>query len=831
MRYDHKKIEAKWQKRWSKEKANEVAEEPARQRDKMYVLDMFPYPSADGLHVGHVEGYTAADIISRYYRMNGKHVLHPMGWDAFGLPAENFAIKKGVHPAETTEAAIKNFTKQIKSLGISYDWSREINTSSPDYYKWTQWFFLLLYKNGLAYKDEAPVNWCEHCQTVLANEQVIEGRCERCKNEVIQKNLKQWFFRITKYADRLLKDLEALDWPSKIKEMQKNWIGKSIGVEIDFRAEIVEGKDSNHSKIKIRTKEVNLSVFTTRADTLFGVSYIVISPEHPLVPSLTAAGEKKEVERYIRRAMKKTELERTGLEREKTGVPLGTAATHPLTGEKVPIWIADYVLMGYGTGAVMGVPAHDERDFDFAKKYGLGIKHVIAPPHEVSEALHEKVHHKKNQKSVGVYTGAGYLVNSGEFNGLTSEDAKQKIADVLSSKKLGRRQVNYHLRDWLISRQRYWGAPIPIIYCEKCGETPVPEEDLPVTLPDDVDFRPTGESPLLRSKKFHKVKCPACGGAARRESDTMDTFVDSSWYFLRYCDPQNDTQFAASDKLKYWCPVDIYIGGAEHAVLHLLYARFFTKVLFDLKYVDFNEPFTVLRNQGLIMGPDGGKMSKSRGNVINPDEVVSRFGADSIRLYEMFMGEFAESKPWDAHGISGVRRFLERVWNLTTMMTDGADDMEATRALHKTIKKVTEDIKEMKFNTAISAMMIFSNKVVEKQIIAKDSLEKFLKLLAPFAPHITEEIWEEMGHEESIFKESWPAFEGAFTVDKEITLVVQVNGKVRDTLIVRAEIGDEEAKAKALSSEKIRKWLEGKTIKNVVVVKGKLVNIVVEQKI
>lgn len=831
MRYDHKKIEAKWQKRWEKEGVNVVGQNPEKKKDKMYILDMFPYPSADGLHVGHVEGYTATDILSRYWRMKGKYVLHPIGWDAFGLPAENFAIKKGVHPQETTENAIKNFTHQIKSLGFSYDWSREINTSSSEYYRWTQWLFLLLYKNGLAYKDEAPVNWCEHCQTVLANEQVIEGKCERCKNEVVQKNLTQWFFRITKYADRLLADLDKLDWPEKIKAMQKNWIGRSAGAEIDFRVPVQEGYDSiKRAKLKIKAKEANISVFTSRPDTLFGVSYIALAPEHPLVGTLTSPTEKKDVERYLRSAKNKTELERTGLEREKTGVPLGTVAIHPLTGKKIPLWVADYCLMGYGTGAVMGVPAHDARDYAFAKKYGLDIKYVIAPPHDISEAQHELLHHgkKKDKLQATAYTGPGILVNSEEFNGLTSDEAKQKITNALIGKKLGRRQVNYHLRDWLISRQRYWGAPIPIIYCQKCGEIPVSPKNLPVTLPDDVDFRPTGESPLVRSKKFHKVKCPTCSGGAQREFDTMDTFVDSAWYFLRYCDPQNSLEFASHDSMRYWCPVDLYVGGAEHAVLHLLYARFFTKVLFDLKYINFDEPFLSLRNQGLILGPDGVKMSKSRGNVINPDEVVTRFGADSTRLYEMFMGDFTESKPWDTNGITGVKRFLERVWNFTILMNDSADDIELTRLLHKTIKKVTEDISEMKFNTAISAMMIFSNKIVEKQTLSKDSLRKFLKLLAPFAPHIAEEVWEELGEKESIFKELWPSFDPAFAVDKEVTLVVQVNSKVRDTLKVPAEINDERAKILALESEKVKKWLEGKEIKQIIIVKGRLVNIVVE---
>jgi leucyl-tRNA synthetase len=837
-KFDHKKIEQKWQKRWEKERVFEVAEEEALRVKKYYVLDMFPYPSAAGLHVGHPEGYTASDIIARKRRMEGYHVLHPMGWDAFGLPAENYAIKTGVHPSESTAKNIDTFRRQIKSLGFSYDWSREVNTSDPAYYRWTQWLFLLLYKHGLAYRALANVNWCPSCNTVLANEQVIDGRCERCKHEVVQKELKQWFFRITKYADRLLADLEKLDWPEKIKVMQRNWIGRSEGVEVNFKIVKTEAEVLDRgARMQTSAEEFDIPVFTTRADTLFGVSYIVLAPEHPLVPALTSDSEREPVAFYIRETYKKTELQRTGAaSEEKTGVPLGVSAVHPLTGEKVPVWIADYVLLNYGTGAVMGVPAHDERDFAFAKKHGLSIRHVVAPPHEVSEARHEEAHHRERQETsnkrqgdIGAYTNDGVLVNSGEFTGLTSADARQKIADALASAERGRRQTNYHLRDWLVSRQRYWGAPIPIIYCETCGEVPVPEKDLPVKLPDDVDFRPTGESPLVRSQRFHKVKCPSCGKQACRESDTMDTFVDSSWYFLRYCDPKNKKEFAAKETFEYWCPVDLYVGGAEHAVMHLLYARFFTKALFDHGITAFEEPFLRLRNQGLVMGEDGQKMSKSRGNVVNPDEVVGEHGADAMRLYEMFMGDFAEAKPWSVQGILGMRRFLERAHGFVGSGQAGSEERDITARTHKTIKKVSEDIEAFKFNTAISALMIFLNELTVARMTEatrRFAEEIFVKLLSPFAPHIAEELWERLGHQGLVSREAWPIFDSDLARDQVVAFVVQVNGKLRETMRLSADASEEEVKAHALASPNVQKWLEGKEIKQVVFVKGRLINFV-----
>ena len=805
-RYDPKSIEKKWQERWEAERVFAADENRKSKKGKYYVLDMFPYPSAQGLHVGHPEGYTATDILSRKRRMDGWNVLHPMGWDSFGLPAENYAIKIGGHPRAITEANIENFRRQIKSFGFSYDWEREINTSGPAYYKWTQWLFLLLYKNGLAYKKTAKVNWCETDQTVLANEQVVDGVCERCKNAVIQKDLEQWFFAITKYADRLLEGLERIDWPDKIKAMQRNWIGRSEGVEIDFCGRIGDAG------------EFDLTVFTTRPDTLFGVTAIVVAPEHPLVERITTDDQKGNVAAYIEATKKKSELDRTGTDQAKTGAFTGAYAKHPLTDEDVAVFVADYVLPQYGTGAVMVVPAHDERDFAFAKTYGLKTKWVIAPAigasHDESKA----------------YTDAGYLVHSAEFDGLTSTDAKQKIADELESKKKGRRQINYHLRDWLVSRQRYWGAPIPVIYCEHCGEQPATEKTLPVVLPDDVDFRPTGESPLARSKSFHDVECPKCGKPARRESDTMDTFVDSSWYFLRYCDPKNEDVFADKEKIGTWCPVDMYVGGAEHAVLHLLYARFFTKVLFDLGYVKFDEPFTALRNQGLIMGEDGEKMSKSRGNVVNPDDVIAEHGADTFRLFEMFMGDFEQSKPWNTKSIIGLRRFLEKVWKQNDACVTAYAEYDQTSSpamkssLHKTIKKVTEDIEHFKFNTAISAMMIFVNGIEE--IPAKEDWEAFLKILNPLAPHICEELWATLGHADLIAQQEWPAYDPALTVDAEVEIALQVLGKVKDRIMIPKDTTEDEVKRLALENEKVKAALEGKTVVKIIVVPNRNVNIV-----
>ncbi len=823
--YDHKRLEKKWQEVWEKTGLFRVDEDPAKK--KFYVLDMFPYPSGDGLHVGHPEGYTATDIIGRKRRMEGWNVLHPMGFDAFGLPAENFAIKKGVHPRESTLKNIDNFRRQLRSLGFSYDWSREVVTCDPAYYRWTQWMFLFLYKKGLAYKGKAPVNWCDSCQTVLANEQVIDGICERCKNPVRQKELEQWFFRVTDYADRLLADLSKLDWPEKIKTMQENWIGRSEGVEIDFRGLAVsdEGTARPGSAETVSEKEFKVSVFTTRPDTLYGVSYVVLAPEHPLVLALVPPAERKAVMAYVDAARKKSELERVGLQQEKTGVPLGVCVRHPLTGAEIPLWVADYVVASYGTGAVMGVPAHDDRDFAFAGKYGLPVRYVIAPPHDVSEAARSE-----GVPADAAYTGPGLMINSEELNGLSSEDGKNKIADLLESAGRGRRLVQYHLRDWLISRQRYWGAPIPIIYCEKCGEVPVPEEDLPVLLPDDVDFRPTGESPLVRSKSFHQVSCPRCNGQARRESDTMDTFVDSSWYFLRYASPHDGDRPFDSHAVNYWCPVDLYVGGAEHAVLHLMYARFFTKVLADHGLLPFDEPFLRLKNPGLIMGEDGQKMSKSRGNVINPDEVVGQYGGDTLRLYEMFMGDFEIAKPWDTKSIVGVRRYLDRVWTAVHDMVhrkSAETPPELGRQLHRTIKKVSSDIEAFKFNTAISALMILQNEWQRLGGGDRAFAEAYLRLLSPFAPHLAEELWQLVGnHSRSILEAAWPVCDESLAADVNVDLVVQIDGKVRDRLSVPAGLGEEDAKALALGSEKVKKHLEGKSVRQVIVVRGRLVSIV-----
>jgi len=816
--YDHEKIEKKWQAAWDEAGLYRVDEDPAKK--KFYVLDMFPYPSGDGLHVGHPEGYTATDIITRKRRMEGWNVLHPMGFDAFGLPAENYAIKKGVHPRERTMQSIANFRRQLRSLGFSYDWSREVITCEPAYYRWTQWMFLFLYKKGLAYKDKAPVNWCDSCATVLANEQVVDGVCERCKNPVKQKELEQWFFRVTEYADRLLADLDKLDWPEKIKAMQVNWIGRSEGTEIAFRGVAAADPGEPGLADGFSAKEFELNVFTTRPDTLYGVTYVVLAPEHPLVASIVAPERRRTVLAYVEAARKKSELERVGLQQDKTGEPLGVCVKHPLTGEDVPVWVADYVVASYGTGAVMGVPAHDDRDFVFARKYGLPVRYVIAPA-AGREAVSEDA----------AFTEPGIMINSAEFDGLTSPDAKNKITDQLESLKRGRRQVQYHLRDWLISRQRYWGAPIPIIYCETCGEVPVPEDQLPVLLPDDVDFRPTGESPLKRSASFHEVSCPRCNAPARRESDTMDTFVDSSWYFLRYASPHDGDRPFSGHAVNYWCPVDLYVGGAEHAVLHLLYARFFTKVLFDHGQLPFDEPFRKLMNPGLILGEDGQKMSKSRGNVINPDEVVERHGGDTLRLYEMFMGDFEEAKPWDTKSIVGVRRFLDRVWvavhDLVHRKLD-ATPPELNRQLHRTIRKVTADIEAFKFNTAISAMMILLNDW--QRLGGGDPVfaGEFLKLLAPFAPHLAEDLWQLLGHNRSIFLSEWPVCVDQLTVEDEVDLVIQVNGKVRDRVRVPAGLAETELKALALASEKVKPHLEGGSVEQVIAVKGRLVNIVVK---
>lgn len=955
-KYNPKYIEPKWAKYWEEnpDLFSAIDDEKA---EKKYILDMFPYPSGDGLHAGHVESYTATDIISRYSRMKGYNVLHPQGWDAFGLPAENFAIKTKVHPSKTTQKAIKNFKNQMKMMGFSYDWSREVNSSNPDYYHWTQWFFLLLYKNGLAYRAKAKVNWCEACKTVLANEQVVNGECERCGGKVIQKDLEQWFFKITEFIENkdgtagLIDGLNKVDWPESTKAGQKNWIGKSEGAEIDFG---ISGSD-----IKIR-------VYTTRLDTIYGCAYLVIAPEHKLVQELKNKIENwTEIEKYIKATKKKTDLDRME-NKDKTGVEVkGLKVINPFTNVELPLFVADYVLVQYGTGAVMAVPAHDERDFEFAKRYKLPIRQSVAPlliaagkdapitseprserkvviaiiKHwkddnkflclnweefgwksfvmggieesesgenaalretqeetgyknlEIIKKIDGEIHvnfnarHKKfgnrytkdecylvqikneeqektleehtkfhkyvwlEKKEIakllnmeahikywdiflngeGATTDDGIVINSGEYSNLASEEAREKMSEWLVKNKLGSKKINYKIRDWLVSRQRYWGAPIPIVYCDKCGEVPVAEVDLPVKLPDDVDFKPTGESPLVHSKSFHNVKCPKCSGKARRESDTMDTFVCSSWYYFRYADPKNAKVFADKELIKKWLPVDLYVGGAEHTVLHLLYSRFFTKVLHNLGYINFDEPFLKLRHQGIILASDGRKMSKSLGNVVNPDTQVKKFGADALRLFEMFMGPLEDSKPWQTNGLVGTYRFLERAYRLKSKIQNNKSQINPKLQIQisKTIKKVSEDIENLKFNTAISALMILTNEMDKQGEICADDYKILILLLSPFTPFLSEELWSQLGHKESIFKERWPEYDKELIKDEEVEIVIQINGKVRDRIIASAEISEKEAKKMALDSEKIKDFVGDKKIKKFIYIKGRLISIVI----
>jgi leucyl-tRNA synthetase len=949
MAYDHKSIDKKWQEQWEKEKLYQTPDKPDP-KNKKYILDMFPYPSGAGLHVGHPEGPTANDILARFYRMSGYDVLHPMGWDAFGLPAENYAIKTGTPPAKSTQENITTFRRQIGSIGLSYDWSREIDTSNPDYYKWTQWLFLKLYEKGLAYKKEAYVNWCPKDQTVLANEQVREGKCDRCGTQVIQKLLSQWFFKITDYAEELLNGLEPLDWPDPIKLMQKNWIGKSVGANIKFKLSGVPGQEDGKHFVQ---------VFTTRPDTLFGATFLVISPETARKWIEVGWQASDEVNKYITDSLKKTELARIAQDKDKTGVDAGIFAINPATEEKIPVWIADYVLGTYGTGAIMAVPAHDERDFEFAQKFGLPIKKVIEPlflqtvepgkirqdlPFVEREAIAAVVKHWTEDKYIGlkwkkvpwqtvitggvekgqtpeqaaiaeiveetgyknpefienlgmvhskffhppknenrfghfhmlyfklqdgqrtdiaekeseihdvvwltfdemqkfltpeshkysfnyawqslksklqnlhghqIYDGEGILVNSGEYTGMESSQAREKMTLAF-----GEERIQYKIRDWLVSRQRYWGAPIPIIYCDNCGMVPVPEKSLPVILPTDVDFLPTGESPITRSKSFHEVTCPKCDGKAHRDSDTMDTFVDSSWYYFRFADPHNHKEFASKHEVQKWLPVDTYVGGAEHAVLHLLYSRFITKVLRDLGFINFSEPFKQLRNQGLILGPDGEKMSKSRGNVINPDEVLQEYGADTFRMYEMFMGPLEDAKPWSTQGIVGLSRFLDRVSKLAAHGEDSKD-------IHKLIFKITKDIHDMKFNTAIAAFMEYLN--YHKQLSSND-LETFIKLLAPFAPHVTEEIWHGLGHKDSIHKQLWPEYDENLVKDEIVKIVIQVNGKTKGTIDAPVGLKGEDLKKIVDSSELYTKLgLKDKKKSKVIHVPDRLVNFVIEE--
>ena len=992
-KYNPGKIERKWQDYWVKHPELSQADEKSK-KPKFYCLDMFPYPSGDGLHMGHVENYTATDIYSRYLRMNGKNVLHPVGWDAFGLPTENYAISIKTHPAEVARRNIETFTRQIKSLGFSYDWSREIDSSSPEYYRWTQWFFLFLYKNGLAYRKKAKVNWCESCQTVLANEQAEGGICERCKNPVVQKELEQWFFKITDFAEDLISGLDKVNWPESTKIAQKNWIGKSEGATIKFPISKSQNpKSKNIPNTKYQIPNTFLEVFTTRLDTIYGCTYCIIAPENELIQNLKdQITNFDEVDKYINQAKKKTDLQRTDLAKEKTGVEIkGLRAINPFTNEAVPIFVADYVLSTYGTGAVMAVPAHDERDWEFAKKYKLPVKQVISPlflgegedtpvkSEEISKrdvitaivkhwneekylclnwenfnwgsfiiggveegetgseaALREvreetgyqnlklvrqingiihanfnarhrnianryikergyliqlkdgkhikpEIEHTKNHKYLWLdknevskflnishhlyfwdiflngeraFIDDGILINSGKYSSLTSEKAREEMAKWLKENNLGGPKTTHKLRDWLISRQRYWGAPIPVVYCENCSTlepssrvVPVPEKDLPVLLPEVKDYRPKGTSPLGTNPDFVNTKCPKCGGPARRETDTMDTFVCSSWYFFRFADPKNENKFADEAKIKKWLPVDLYIGGAEHTVLHLLYSRFFTKALHKYKYIDFDEPFKKLRHQGIVLAENGRKMSKSLGNVINPDEIVEKYGADTLRLYEMFMGPLEDSKNWNTSSIIGLKRFLERVWRLREKISNfsrfagsgearqfpisnknpnsKSQNSKLDSLLHKTIKKVTEDIENIRFNTAISAMMVLINEMEKEKNILNSQFLILNSLLAPFAPHLAEEIWSNLGHETSIFLEKWPKYDPELVREEEKTIVIQVNGKLRDQIQVSVGASEEEVKKMALESKKIIKYTKGKKIKKIIFVKDRLINFVV----
>ncbi len=965
-------IEKKWRKIWQKEGIYKIKDK-VKGKENFYHLVMFPYPSGD-LHIGHWYNFAPADVFARFKRMQGYNVMSPFGFDAFGLPAENAAIKRKIHPKDWTYRNIKTMIEQLKSVGAMYDWSREIITSDPEYYKWTQWMFLQLFKNKLAYKKKAPANWCPKCHTVLANEQVVDGKCERCGTEVVQREINQWLFRITKYADRLLKDLDKLDWPEKTKIMQRNWIGKSEGVEIEF---------------KIKKSELKINVFTTRVDTIFGCTYLVVAPEHPLIEN-NELGIKnyEEIKKYKEQAKKKTDLMRTDLAKEKTGVELkGIKAINPFNGEEVPIFTADYVLGHYGTGAVMAVPAHDERDFEFAKKYKLPIKKVIEScfyqytepgkikenepfverdaiavlvkhwekneyiglkwkkvawrtlitggvekgqtPEEAARAevleetgyknlklikelsmVHSKFYHvpkkenrfahfhvfyfeleNREQQDISVeekeiheivwvpkdkmekyftaeshnyiwqtldkpetaYTADGVLNNSGEYNFLTSAEAREKMTAWLEKEEIGKKKINYKIRDWLVSRQRYWGAPIPIVYCDKCarrrqgfggqGGWPVPEKDLPVKLPDVKNYLPTeeGKSPLAHSEKFVNAKCPKCGGKAKRETDTMDTFVCSSWYYLRYVDSKNSKKFADQKKIKEWLPVNMYVGGAEHAVLHLLYSRFFTKALKDFGYLNFSEPFSVLRHQGIILGSDGQKMSKSRGNVVDPDDLVKKFGSDVVRMYLCFMGPYDQGGPWNPGGILGVKRFLDKVWNYTNLwlkFKGKSADYNIDILLNKIIKKVGEDIENFRFNTAISQLMILMNEIAIPnsedmpnsfiaQLINKDDLKRIIIILSPFAPHICEELWQMLGNKKSVFTEQWPKYNPKLIKEEEIELIIQVNGKFRDRILTDKGTDKTQAQELALNSQRVKRFISGKTVKNIIYIQDRLINIVV----
>jgi leucyl-tRNA synthetase len=834
MPYDHRSVEPKWQARWRDAKLHKTTRDP--RKPKFYALDMFPYPSGAGLHVGHCEGYTATDIITRWKRMQGFDVLHPMGWDAFGLPAENYAIKHGIHPRITTEKAVANFRRQIDAVGFAYDWDREVNTTDPAYVKWTQWIFLQLFKKGLAYEGTVPINWCPSCKTGLANEEVSQGRCERCGTQVVRRDLRQWLLRITHYADRLLADFSELDWPESTIAMQRNWIGRSEGAEVIFHADTAAREE--------------IRVFTTRPDTLYGASYVVLSPEHPLVATLTAPTARETVAAYQEAARKKSDLERTDLAKEKTGVFIGAQAINPVNGQAVPIWIADYVLAHYGTGAIMAVPAHDERDYAFAKAFGLPIRQVVKPA--TGGALPED----------GAFTEEGVAVNSPDIEGLPTAEAKRKMAALLESRGHGRATVSYRLRDWVFARQRYWGEPIPIIHCPTHGAVAVPEKDLPVTLPEVERYAPsgTGESPLAAIPSWLETTCPTCGGPAQRETNTMPQWAGSCWYYLRYLDPKNDQALCSPEAEKTWMNVDLYVGGGEHSVLHLLYARFWHKFLYDLGVVSTREPFKKLRHQGTVLAytyqdaqdryyeptqvewkgdqvflKSSGeklratvqKMAKSALNGVNPDDVITEHGADVMRLYEMFMGEFELPKPWDPRAIEGTARFIRRVWRLV-------EEHDATKApagdphlrlRHKTIKKVTGDLERMQFNTAIAALMEYVN-ALTGQGATREDLLTLVKLVGPYAPHLGDEAWEKLGESGFLVQASWPVWDEALTQDDVVSLGVQVDGKVRGTVSLSPTASEDEARAAALAIPNVAKHLEGRQIKKFIYKAGRIVGLV-----
>ncbi|MDR1429769.1 MAG: leucine--tRNA ligase [Spirochaetaceae bacterium] len=891
-KYPFETIEPKWQKYWEDHKTFKAEEDPSFPKDKRaYVLDMFPYPSAQGLHVGHPEGYTATDIYCRYLRMKGCNVLHPMGFDSFGLPAENYAIKMGVHPAKTTADNIEHFRRQIKALGFSYDWDRELATSDENYYKWTQWIFLKLFEKGLAYEAESPINWCPSCKTGLANEEVVDGLCERCKTRVVRRRIRQWILKITAYAERLLDDLDGLAWPEPVKQMQRNWIGRSEGANVVFKIDGHTGPDGG---------PLELEIYTTRPDTLFGVTYMVLSPEHPLAETITSPAQKAAVSAYLEEAAKKSDLERTDLAKTKTGVFSGAYAVNPVNGGKIPVWIADYVLISYGTGAIMAVPAHDERDWEFAKTFNLPIIPVVSssPPKGGKAPLAPDPRSAGSSASplpggsapkppsggieIGngeavseCTTAEGWSINSGPFSGLPTAEAKAKVSSWIEEQGFGRKAVNYKLRDWIFSRQRYWGEPIPIVHCDTCGIVPLPEKDLPLKLPDVRSYAPTGtgESPLAAISGWVNTVCPKCGARAKRETNTMPQWAGSCWYYLRYLDPHNKETFAAPDKQEYWGPVDLYVGGVEHAVLHLLYSRFWHKVLYDFGLVKSKEPFIRLVNQGMITSfayqrgdktlvsadqvekisegrfieKESGeevteviaKMSKSLKNIINPDDIVRDYGADALRVYEMFMGPLEVSKPWSTAGLTGVSRFLERLWaiaekcrpdspeSVVEPAVEPAVSDNCVRLLHKTIKKVSNDTATLNFNTAISQMMIYSNELAKLGEVPCSLWEPLVIMASAYAPHLGEELWERLGHSESVSRRAWPVWDETLAADNEVTIVVQVNGKIRDKFTAPAGTPKADLEKTAGALPGVLKWTEGRTVVKVISVADKLVNLVI----